>query len=215
MSTKTSKKSAQNVLEFYYLTINLKELVRSGWKQWNVPVERRESVAEHIFGTCMLAIAIDSEYECGIDLKKTILMLTIHELEEIVIPDITPIDGISADEKARMGHEAIRKILSILKKGYSYEELILEFDAHATKESQFAYMCDKLEADLMSLYYDKEKNCTLANASEYLRNNQVTIELSENGKKAMGECFYIYEKILNRLDDNFLEILETAWEQNC
>lgn len=210
----SAKNSANNVLEFYYLVIQLKELVRSGWKQWNVPVERRESVAEHIFGTCMLAIAIESEYAYEIDLKKTILMLAVHELEEIVISDITPFDGVSVEEKAKMGHEAIKKVLSTLKKGYDYEALILEFDAHITKESKFAYMCDKLEADLMSFYYDKEKNCTLDKACESLRNNKATIELSENGKKAMGECFYLYEKILDRLDSNFLEILETAWAMN-
>jgi len=208
-----SKREAKNVLEFYYLTCQLKELIRSGWNQWNVPAERRESVAEHIFGTCMLAIAINSEYEYGIDLKKTILMLVLHELEEIVISDITPFDGISQEEKAKIGHEGIKKVLSSLKHGYDYESLILEFDAHITKESQFAYMCDKLEANLMSFYYDRDKNCTLENASEQFRANKELLALSENGKNTMGKCFYLYEKILNRLDDKFLEVLEEALRQ--
>ncbi len=205
---------SKNVLEFYYLACQLKELVRSGWNQWNVPVERRESVAEHIFGTCILAIAVNSEYECDIDINKVLTMLVLHELEEIVISDITPFDGISQEEKARMGHEGIKKVLSTLENGYEYEALILEFDAHMTKESQFAYMCDKLEANLMSFYYDRDKNCTLENASERFKANKEILELSENGKKTMGECFYLYEKILDRLDDKFLEVLEEAWRYN-
>lgn len=209
-----SKNAANNVLDFYYLTVNLKELIRTGWKQWNVNMERLESVAEHIYGTCMLAIAIESEFEKNVDLRKVILMLVVHELEEIVISDITPFQGISPEEKLENGHRAIKQILSLLKKGYEYEELILEFDAHITKESQFAYMCDKLEADLMSFYYDKNKECTLERASEELKNNKATIELSENGKKAMGECFYIYEQMLNRLDEDFYEVLHTAWKNN-
>ena len=98
-----------------------------------------------------------------------------------------------------------------LNKRYEYQDLIFEFDAHLSKESQFAFMCDKLEADLMSLYYDKDKSHTLDKASEELKQNQHIVELSEYGKKAMGECFYIYEQMLNRLDANFYEILNLAW----
>lgn len=204
------KHAAQNVLEFYYLANQLKEVVRTGWKQWNVLVERRESVAEHIFGTCMLAIAIHSEYDYEIDIKKVMMMLVVHETEEIIISDIAPFDGVSPEEKRRMGHEAIKKIFSILKNGYTYEELIIEFDERNTNEAKFAYMCDKLEADLMSIYYDKDGEVTLERASEFLKNNKDIIELSGNGSKSMAECFYLFE---NRLDDNFKEVLETAWRE--
>lgn len=210
MAESNSKMSATNVLDFYYLTSQLKEMIRTGWKKWNVKEERLESVAEHIYGTCMLAIAIESEYHYDIDLKKVIVMLAVHELEEIIITDITPFQGVSEEEKLEMGHRAIHDILSILQKGYEYEQLIWEFDAHITRESKFAYMCDKLEAVLMSLYYDKDKTCTVANASEEFRNNPQILEISENGKKTMGECFCKLEKILGRLDGNFNEVLEAA-----
>ncbi len=211
MIANSKQNAARKVVEFYYLTVNLKELIRSGWKQWNVQAERLESVAEHIYGTCMLAIAIDSEFDYNIDLKKVILMLTVHELEEIVISDITPFQGVTKEEKLEAGHNAVKKILSQLSKGYEYQDLIFEFDAHLTKESQFAFMCDKLEADLMSLYYDRDKTHTLDKVSDELKHNKAIIELSENGKKAMGECFYIYEQILDRLDFNFYEVLTCAW----
>ena len=37
----------------------------------------------------MLAIAMKSEYQYDIDIEKVILMLAVHELEEIVIGDLT------------------------------------------------------------------------------------------------------------------------------
>ena len=37
----------------------------------------------------MLAIAIQSEYQYNIDLNKVIMMLAVHELEEILIGDLT------------------------------------------------------------------------------------------------------------------------------
>ena len=207
-----STNQAKNVLDFYLFTTKLKEIIRSGWKQWNVPSKRLESVAEHIFGTIMLAIAIDSEYSYDIDIQKVALMLSIHELEEIIISDITPFDGISDEQKAIMGHEAIKKVLSPLFKGYSYETLILEFDSRSTPEAKFAFMCDKLEANLMSDIYDKNGDCTYDNATEYLKKNPAIVSLSENGKYGMGDCFYNLELSLNRLDNNFKEVLKVAKE---
>ena len=52
----------KNLLQFYLLATELKEKIRSGWKIWNIEKERVESVAEHIYGVCILAIAIDSEF---------------------------------------------------------------------------------------------------------------------------------------------------------
>lgn len=202
--------SAGNVLDFYYLTNNLKTLIRSGWKQWNVPHERLESVAEHIFSTCMLAIAIDSEFKYSVDLRKVILMLTVHELEEIFISDITPFDGVSAEDKHERGRQAVHKLLSPLLKAKEYEELILEFRGHSTPESLYAYMCDMLDANLMALYYDRDLTCSFENASEKLKNSPVHQELTTKFHATMGECFYRFEQMQDRLDENFNQILDEA-----
>lgn len=74
-------------------------------------------------------------------------MLAIHELGETVIGDLTQFQ-ISREEKERIEHEAVHKILSGLIDGEQIERIFLEFDAHKTAEAKFAYMCDKLECDL-------------------------------------------------------------------
>ena len=51
----------EKILKYYMLTHKLKDTIRSGWKVWDVKAQRLESVAEHVYGTCMLAIAIWSE----------------------------------------------------------------------------------------------------------------------------------------------------------
>ena len=73
----------KNVINYYVLCNKLKNVIRTGWLDWNVTRDRVESIAEHIFGVQMLAIAMKSEYEYDIDLTKVIFMLAIHELEEI------------------------------------------------------------------------------------------------------------------------------------
>lgn len=60
----------ENVIKYYVLCNKLKNVIRTGWKDWNVEKKRIESVAEHIFGVQMLAIAMKSEYQYDIDIYK-------------------------------------------------------------------------------------------------------------------------------------------------
>lgn len=124
----------QRVIDFYVLTNKLKNVIRTGWKDWHVKSERLESVAEHVYGVQMLALAMCSEYEYEIDLYKVMFMLAIHELEEIIIGDLT-YKQISRDDKKTIGHEAVKKILSGLLNGEEIKKLIYEFDEGITPEA--------------------------------------------------------------------------------
>jgi 5'-deoxynucleotidase YfbR-like HD superfamily hydrolase len=93
------------------------------------------------------------------------MMLAVHELEEIIIGDLTYLQ-ITSDEKKKIGHEAIEKVLSDLLTGDEIKQLILEFDEKKTKEALFAYHCDKLECDLQCKIYDEENCVDLNNQSD-------------------------------------------------
>ena len=77
----------RNALRFYLLATRLKYIVRSGWdeKHWNVNKDRLESIAEHIYGTCILALSIDSEFETNLNIDKVVKMLVLHEIGEVLI----------------------------------------------------------------------------------------------------------------------------------
>ncbi len=154
----------QNVINYYVICNRLKNVIRTGWTSWHVQRERIESIAEHIFGVQMLAIAMKSEYQYDIDIMKVIFMLAIHELGETIIGDLTQFQ-IGNEEKEKIEHEAVHRILNGLLDGKQIEELFLEFDAHNTKEAMFAYQCDKLECDLQSKLYDEE-DCVDLNKQE-------------------------------------------------
>ena len=154
----------KNVINYYVLCNKLKNVIRTGWLDWNVNRDRVESIAEHIFGVQMLALAMKSEYEYDIDILKVIYMLAIHELGETVIGDLTQFQ-ITREEKEKLEHKAVHNILGSLIDGDYIEELFLEFDAKKTKEAKFAYQCDKLECDLQCKLYDQE-NCVDLNKQE-------------------------------------------------
>lgn len=52
-------KKEQKVLNYYVICNRLKDVIRTGWKDWNVKRERIESVAEYIYSVQMLAIAMN------------------------------------------------------------------------------------------------------------------------------------------------------------
>ena len=160
----------QNVVDFYVACNKLKDVVRTGWKDWGVQRERVESVAEHIYGVQMLALAMWSEYKYDIDIMKVITMLAFHEVEEIVIGDLTCFQT-TKEDKQKLGHEAVKKIFSSLSNGQDIENLIYEFDERKTPEAKFAYFCDKLECDLQCKMYDQE-NCVDLNKQEHNKTAQ-------------------------------------------
>ena len=154
----------KNVINYYVLCNKLKNVIRTGWLDWNVQRDRVESIAEHIFGVQMLAIAMKSEYKYDIDLTKVIFMLAVHELGETIIGDLTQFQ-ITKEEKEKLEHKAVHDILDSLIDGKYIEDLFLEFDEKKTPEAKFAYQCDKLEWDLQCKLYDQE-NCVDFNKQE-------------------------------------------------
>ena len=200
----------ENVIKYYVICNKLKNIIRTGWIDWNVKAERLESVAEHIYGTQMLAIAILSEYEEYKDLNKMkiIFMLAIHELGETIIGDLTQFQ-ITKEEKQKLEHEAVRNILKNLLTGEEINKLFIEFDEHKTKESKFAYMCDKLECDIQSKLYEEYVDLNKQENNKTFKNKEVQELLKENSWSTMwlkfGQNHYPYDKNFMKISNFVIE----------
>ena len=158
----------KEIIDFYILTNKLKHKIRTGWMEIGIEDERLESVAEHIYGCLMLAIAIDSEYKLDLDMNKVLKMIALHELEETIIKDYTIRDNITREEKLRLGKEAVIKATEGLIKKDEIRELLDEFNSHKTKESVFSYHIDKIECDFQAKLYDLQGDFKLEKAVEDL-----------------------------------------------
>ena len=199
----------QNVINYYVICNRLKNVIRTGWKDWNVQRTRIESVAEHIYGVQMLALAMKSEYQYDVDIMKVIFMLAVHELGETIIGDLTQFQ-ISKEEKEKLEHEAVHKILGNLLDGKQIEELFLEFDSHNTKEAMFAYQCDKLECDLQCKLYDEE-GCVDLNKQDgnSTMKNPLVEKLLNNGA-TWSNMWLNFGQQIYPYDDNFKAISNYA-----
>lgn len=206
---------AKSVIEYYMMCNKLKKLIRTGWLDWNVKSDRLESVAEHIYGVQMLAIAMKSQFNYDIDLQKVIMMLAVHELEEICIGDLT-LFQISKEDKDTLGHEAIEKVLKNLIDKEDIKKLILEFDERKSKEAKFVFQCDKLECDLQSKVYDQTASIDLSidgqmNNSAYL--NEDVQDLLAKGK-SFSSMWLEFGRRRYNYDNNFLAVSHCAEEED-
>lgn len=209
MKDEREKSAPARVLEYYVLANKLKTMLRTGWVAWEVEAPRLESIAEHVYGTLMLAIAVQSEYHYDLDFSKVLLMLALHETEEILIGDKTPFQT-SREEKQKQGHMAVGKVFAPLTDKKKLTDLILEFDARETAEAKFAYFCDKLEADLQAKIYDEAGYIRL-HGQEYKTDcsNDLVRELLES-EGDWGKMFIKFTESYAGYDENFLAIDEYA-----
>ena len=198
---------AQNVIEYYVLCNKLKDVIRTGWKQWNVQRERIESVAEHVYAVQQLAIAMWSQYEYDVDIRKVIMMIAVHELEEIIIGDLTLFD-MPNEEKQKRGYEAIELILKDLSQKEQIKELKIEFEERKTKEAIFAYQCDKLECDIQSKLYDEDGGVELSNQSTNPVINDPEVQRFVNSGKTWSEAWITFSRERYNYDPNFTEVSE-------
>ena len=193
----------------------LKNVIRTGWKHWEVEKDRLESIAEHIFGVQMLAIAMYSEYQYDINIMKVIYMLAVHELEEIIIGDLTEFQ-ISSEEKVKKGHEAIGIVLENLMLKEEIESLILEFDERKTKEALFAYHCDKLECDIQCKLYDEEGCVNLKDKKDKIRsdNKEKLITKIDNNEVSWSDLWIEHDRNKFSKDENFISIVDYLKDNN-
>lgn len=193
------------VIEYYVLCNKLKDILRTGWKDWGVNRFRVESIAEHIYGVQMLAIAMWSEYEYRIDICKVLAMIAVHEMEETIIGDITCFQK-SREEKIKLGHDAVIQIFKKLSNAEKIKDLIFEFDERKSAEAKFAYFCDKLECDIQSKLYD-EQNCVDLNKQENNKTAQdKVVKQMLNSGMSWSEMWLTFGQQRYDYDQNFLAV---------
>ena len=153
----------RKICDFYALVHKLKDLVRTGWVMWKVDSKRLESVAEHIYGTQMLAFAMNSEFELGMDIEKVAFMLAFHELGETLVGDISAISGVSKERKHQLEMDAVEKIVETMIDKKRVLDIFNEFENNETKEAKFAHHIDKLECDMQCKFHEEMGETNFSN----------------------------------------------------
>lgn len=202
-----------NIIKFYILATKLKHKLRTGWLEIEIEKDRIESVAEHIYGTLILAIAIDSEYELDLDMYKILKMLTLHELEETLMPDFTVRSNITPDEKIKLGSKSVHKMTEELFKQNEIEKLLDEFNERKTDEAKFCYLIDKIECDFQAKLYDLDGVMDYDKAREDLDYYGSRADEIDKNSKTASDFWIEYDKPKFNDDPIFSELINDIQKQ--
>ncbi|OLL23340.1 HD domain-containing protein [Neolecta irregularis DAH-3] len=138
-----------------YLSIlrNLKTTGRTGWLNHGIP--HPESIADHMYRMAMICV---SACPPALDQHRCIKIALVHDVAEAIVGDITPVDGISKEEKHRLEKDAFDHIARLLPHSSATDILALwnEYEAAATPEALFVKDVDKYELLLQTLEYEKQ-----------------------------------------------------------
>lgn len=200
-------------MNFYFLATQLKDKIRTVWIQIGIEKERLESVAEHIYGCLILAIAINSKYKLGLDIYKILKMLTLHELEEILMGDLTIRAKISKEEKFSLGMKCVQEVVKDLKESKEIELLLEEFNLGETKEAKFCYYIDKIECDFQAKKYDLEGAFDIEKAKEDLAYYGEDAKRVETASKTASDFWIEYDKPEFNGEEIFEELINKLQEK--
>ena len=117
----------ETVISIYTLMHKFRNTKRKGWYDKNISRFRVESVADHIYGTQMLAYAMKYEFNYDIDINKVILMLAVHEIGETIIGDLTPED-MTIQKKSEYENQIVNQLLNLIPNSNLLQELFEEFE---------------------------------------------------------------------------------------
>lgn len=195
---------SENVIKFYVLANKLKNKIRQGWLDWSIKTDRVESVAEHVYGSIMVAIAMKSEYNYDINLERVALMLSIHELDKAFMEDYSQNKKSKEERK-----EALLKALDGLTDKENLVSLINEYNDKSTNDAKFAYMCNEFESDLQCKIYDEAKYVDV-------NNGFVDPYFKDYYGKGMSwsEMWMLANRERCGYDENFIEVSNQAIKED-
>ena len=130
-----------SLLQILHLAERLKNNPRHCWTS----AGRRESVAEHSWRLCLMAILVRDEFPQA-DMDKVLRMCVIHDLGEMFTGDVPCFEKTDAHEQAEA--EALQNWTAQLPPPYNTEfaALYVEMDELQTVEAKLYKALDNLEA---------------------------------------------------------------------
>jgi putative hydrolase of HD superfamily len=135
----------EQILVFLRSTEQLKNTLRNSWTSDG----HRESVAEHTWRLCLMAMVFAGEYP-DVDFARLVKICIVHDLGEAIGGDIPAVDQVPGAGKAAQERRDLLQLLGPLPSRLRDEITALwdEYEEARTPEARLAKALDKLETIL-------------------------------------------------------------------
>ena len=195
----------EDILHKIFRFLALAEKLKCELRHCDLSTGRRESVAEHVWRTSLIAIVISPHLTQTVDLEKLLKMIIIHDIVEAISGDVPAFDldhPEKKSEKQRKEILAIEEIREMLPSPSGEEIFSLwhEFEEKISFEAQVANALDKLEAQIqhneadLSTWLDIEKLRVfykleeIAEFDPFLKKFKLMIKSNSIDKLIKGGC---------------------------
>jgi putative hydrolase of HD superfamily len=125
-------------------------------------VKHGESISDHMYRMAIISMCAPASLRAKINLDRCVRLSLVHDMAELIVGDITPVDGVSKPEKSR--REALsmdylsKDLLGNVDGGVAGEEMRAawqEYEDSKTPEAVFVHDVDKLELLLQMFEYER------------------------------------------------------------
>ena len=143
--------SAAGAIDFLNVISQLKDTPRQGWLDMEIPSEKVESVADHMYRMSVMCMMVPDTTLC-------------HDMAEAIVGDISPKMGVPKDEKFRLEKAAIDKMTAMVPEmsGEKFLALWHEYEDQQTVEAHFLRDMDLLEMVVQAGKYELEHDIDLS-----------------------------------------------------
>lgn len=156
----TSPKGVNYILGFIQIVRLLKTQKRTGWLDRDVPSDKVESIADHMYRMSIISMIVPN-ISGKLNIDKCVKISVIHDIAEALVGDITPFDGVPKLEKHRREYETILYLSQIIKpynEQFSKDivELWLDYEEIRCIEARYVKDIDKLEMIQQAWDYEQD-----------------------------------------------------------
>ena len=148
------------LIDLWLEAATLKRMPRTGWAMRGVACV--ESVAEHSFGTALVALALADALAAEglaepLDLEQVLVMALLHDLAEVRLTDLpaTAVRLIPPEVKSQAEAAAMAELLAPLPGGGRLAALWQAFEDRSSPEGWLVRDADKLEMMVQCLRYEQ------------------------------------------------------------
>lgn len=149
---------ASSMVAFLQLVRLLKTQPRTGWVDRGIPLDKTESIADHMYRMGILALAVPAD---KVSVDRCVKIALVHDIAEALVGDITPFGGVTKAEKHRRELAAIEYMADIAHAylpSFASEMKLLWWDYEDIQSLEARYVkdIDKLEMIQQAWDYEQE-----------------------------------------------------------
>ncbi|KAL7800214.1 HD domain-containing protein [Trichoderma ceciliae] len=187
-------------IPFFHILSRLKTTKREGWRRFGI--ERGESISDHMYRMSLITMFAPPALAKKLDLPKCMKMALIHDMAELLVGDITPVDGVPKPEKNRREAQTMDFLTKNLLRGVAgggvgteIRAIWQEYEDSKTLDSHFVHDVDKIELMLQMVEYEKQgKGQVDLGEFAYVARKVVLPEMTEWAEEVLRERDAFWDK---------------------